>query len=326
MSLSYRSFFLPSVHYCSGFQSGACQGALVGLQRIGEKMKKRDERKKNAIKYIHSRSNFLVNIRLVSFQNLVSVHLFEAARWITFSHVFPPAIPQISSFLHSLQDLVGARETWHWRSNWVFFGVNERYQRSVRAPHNNLMMREAEKLKERRIDARPLTYSVLFVGEVRFFFFSLSRATVKLFGGRRLQREGANETQKYKNNPTKKKTSSTVAVRSADESLCHRGSAWRVYLYGWKRSAGPKDGREGELRVNSCRPPWCIFTAKVLTFLCPRGFANWEEEKQRAQNKRKLILFVYISNVVAYMIQRWTLPVWLSPETVVVPQTVPSEH
>lgn len=172
-----------------------------------------------------------------------------------------------------------------------------------------------------------LSHTVSCLSE-RCVFFPLSRATVKLFG-RRLQREGANETQKYKNNPTKT-TSSTVAVQlphhSADESRCHRGSAWRVYLYGWKRSAGPKDRREGELWVNSCRPPWCIFTTKVFTFLCPRGFANWEEEKQRPQNKRTLILSVFLSNVVAYMIQRRTFPVWLSPETVVIPQTVPSEH
>lgn len=108
------------------------------------------------------------------------------------------------------------------------------------------------KRQEQRIDAtRPLTYTVFFIREVppppRLPSVALQSSRL----GRRVQQEGANETQKRK----KKKM---LPLCSADETDERRGGAVSPRqrrlksLFVWMET---EESSEGELRVNPRRPP-----------------------------------------------------------------------
>lgn len=128
---------------------------------------------------------------------------------------------------------------------------------------------------------------------ISFFFFFSSLALQSSCLGRHLQKEGANETQKFPKTTPHKKPSSTVAVRLVDESQCHRGSAWRVYLYGWKQSAGPSDRSEGELRVNSCRPLMCFFHDKGVHLLLPSGLEESSGRKTTSPKQTCTLFYLF---------------------------------
>lgn len=127
-----------------------------------------------------------------------------------------------------------------------------------------------------------------------------------------------------KNNPTKKPLPPLPCVRqmkvgvteaAPEESICMDGN----------RALAPKTGVKGRALSELLPSPDAFSLQRCSPSFALRAL-RIERKKNNNPKTNAHLFYLFLSNVVAYIIQRRTFPVWLSPETVVIPQAVPSEH